>query len=113
MEDINTVLEKILTLNVNTEVNVEQVVRDYMMIHTVGQVIMATMFGLVFLALGTMLYKFSMKGFERGARETELDKMEEILENFDSWSELESLDEKLKEILAYMPRNKKPRKIED
>lgn len=118
MEGLTQVLEKISTLNINanTNVDIQGIVQNYVLFDTVKNIGVAFVIGAVILTIAFMCYRFAVRSLtlkerEKGIKEREeiLKKMEEVAHSFKDYRELENLMRKVDEVIKYMPRNKKPR----
>lgn len=117
-EQLTTLMEKVLTLNVNanTNVDIQGIVDKYMLyasISKLGNTFMVSVVVLVFFWLCYLAVKALAAENERSIDQAKVKKMEELLDNFGKWNEIKKLNKKLDEVLAFMPRNKKPRKVEE
>lgn len=112
MENLQTVLEKILTLNINanTNIDIQGIVYQVVLYDTITKVSVALLTALTILAIAFMVYSSNRLSLEKKVDEELLKRMKETIQSFDEWRRLEELQKTVQEVLAYMPRNKKPRK---
>ncbi len=133
------ILEKILTLNVNTNVDVQSIIEKYVLYTSVAKVMIAFLICFVIYAFILLGYKL-IKEWQKAAPTYEaMAKIREIIASVDDWKSLRSLNtdmnnlnsnierlfnnadlrtetamikdmhERLLEAISYLPRNKKPR----
>ena len=111
MNELTSILEKISTLNINanTNIDIQQIVQQYVLFDTIKNVSTAfiTFLGLTIIAI--LAFVLISRGINATKKNQELKKMDEVLENFGSWKKVEDIQEQLKEIIDYMPRNKRKR----
>ena len=102
MENLNTILEKILTLNVNanTNIDLQDIIIKYVLFTTIGKVLIA--FFVTFTML--MIVKMIINSVNKATQAQYLLKTGKELKKFVDFNE------KIDEILMYMPRNKTKRK---
>lgn len=115
MENLQTVLEKILTLNINanTNINIEAIVHQVVLYDMITKITVGVFGGLVIaitvISVAYMVYKSHKLSLEKSVDQKSIEKMREVIKTFGDWRRLEELQSTVKEVLAYMPRNKKPR----
>ena len=114
MNDLDKILEKISTFNINanTDVDIQSIIESYMMFNAATEVgiTLVVMVGLVTVA--ALVYRGWMKTVEAATDSESVKKMKEVLASFDNYRKFEELNEGIQEIREYMPRNKNKRKIE-
>lgn len=112
MENLQTVLEKILTLNINanTNINIEAIVSQVVLFDMVAKVSVAFLGSLTILLIAFMVYRAHIKTHELTKDEKALEKFQKIMESFSDWRRFEELQKTVQEVRDYMPRNKKPRR---
>ena len=114
MDTLNNLIEKVLTLNVNanTNIDVQAIIEKYVLYTQASKVIIAILGFLAVVIIAVLVYKAHCRSHrvkELGKTiEATIDKMEEYNNGYNRYD----IRDSLKEILEYMPRNKKKRKIE-
>ena len=110
---LDQIIEKVLTLNVNanTNIDVQAIIEKYVLYTQASKVIIALLGFSTIIITVVLIYKAWMKS-------TQVIKLAKIVnEAIDRLKEINKYDfttgvkESLKEILEYMPRNKKKRKL--
>ena len=111
MGNLDQILEKISTFNVNanTNIDIQAIVEKYVLFDMLKVLGIGLIIGIVALTIAIMVYK----SVKRITNEQKIEKLEKFLNDFDSWGNIERLNNRLVEILEYMPRNKTKRKIRD
>ena len=114
MGDLNNILEKVLTLNVNanTNINIQDIIIKYVLYTNIGKVLITFILSISAMIIIKMIIKTIIKAIQASYILKAEKKMEKKLENFDNWDDIENLTEKINKILEYMPRNKNKRKID-
>ena len=114
MEELNSMLEKISTLNINanTDVDIQGIVDTYMFLNAAKHVGVALITSVTILITVWLIYKFVTKLGEDTKKAKVVKRMEEILDSFGNWDEIRALNKKVDEVREYMPRNKRKRKLD-
>jgi len=115
MEELNQILEKISTLNINanTNIDIQAIVEKYVMWSTIKGV--ATTFLVCFLGVIVMvaIYKLVNKTIKEASNQAKTEEVEKFLKELENWNSVDGINKRLTEILEYMPRNKKKRKLDE
>jgi len=111
MNDLNSLIEKISTLNINatTNIDVQSIIEKYVLFTQIGKVLIALISAGTILIAFMLIYKAYMKSFKVAKLSEKIDITIEKMKNYDKYE----IKNQLKEILEYMPRNKKKRKLDD
>lgn len=113
MEGLDSLIEKVLTLNVNanTNIDVQAIIEKYVLYTQTSRVIIAVLGFLTIIIVAMLIYKAWMKSFKVAKISCAIDKVIERMEKINEYDFTNRVRKSLEEILEYMPRNKKKRKI--
>lgn len=114
MDTLENLIEKVLTLNVNanTNIDVQAIIEKYVLYTQASKVIIAIMGFLTVVIVAILIYRAYTKSFKIAILGTAIDKHIEKMEKLDEYDFTSKVKKSLEEILEYMPRNKKKRKID-
>ena len=109
METLDNLIEKVLTLNVNanTNIDVQAIIEKYVLYTQLGRVLITLLICGTIFFIAFLSYRAYLKTFKVAELGKEIDK---VIEKMQEYSKYEIKD-LLKEILEFMPRNKKKRKL--
>lgn len=110
MDNLNTLIEKISTLNINTNTNIDiqSIVEKYVLYTQIGEVLKTLIIAGVFLIIAILIYTAYLKACKISKLSESIDEHIKELKNLDKY-EIRNL---LKEIVEYMPRIKRKRKTD-
>ena len=93
MNELNTILEKISTLNVNanTNIDIQKIVEQYVLFDAIKNVSIALIFGLTILTIAYMIYRVSTKSVEGKRKDKVFDDLEKALNSVDDWRKIKDL----------------------
>lgn len=111
MEQLDSLIEKILTLNLNanTNIDVQAIIEKYVLYTQASKVIIAFLLCSTFLIIALLIYRAYMKSFKIAELGTAIDKHTEKMEKINEYDFTSKVKKSLEEILEYMPRNKRKR----
>ena len=113
MEELNTILERIATFNINanTDIDIQAIVEKYIMWSTFRLITTTFLWCILVLIIATLIYKLVNKTIKLADNEVKTKKVEEFLKGLNSWDSVKDVKRMLEEVLEYMPRNKKKRNL--
>lgn len=114
METLDNLIEKVLTLNVNanTNIDVQAIIEKYVLYTQASKVIIAVIICLTIIIIACLVYKSWLKSFKIAEISCAIDKVIEKMEKINEYDFTSRVKDSLKEILEYMPRNKNRRKTD-
>jgi len=114
-DQITQIVETIKTLNLNIDsasaVQIVEVIKPILWMATLRSYFVAILTAGVILCLFILIYKIFKKVNEQWNNDEKMKEVEKFLEELEDWGSVKSIKEMLQEIIEYMPKNKKKRKI--
>ena len=116
MDQLNQILERVLTLNVNaginTNIDIQGIIEKWIMYTTLGKVLIGLLGALTILITVFLVTRLVTKQIQASYLLKAGDEIEKRIKELGNWDTLRDFDTNIKEILSFMPRNKKPRKTD-
>ncbi len=112
MNELNQILEKIATFNINanTNIDIQAIVQQYVMYSTLREIAVNLIWAIFAFTVVIVIYVLIKKGIKAMTNEMKIEAVEKFLSELNGWDNVKGIKDKLDEIVAYMPRNKKPKR---